>query len=124
MTGALDSLMERRYDRVRYNCAHFAADVWRLETGEELLPLLAPIMDQRAPRVPRELGLLFRSHDGRPDDRTRALVVMRRAGSASHVGVFLRGRVLHLHERGPEFLPPHVATRGFETVSYYTRRED
>lgn len=123
MTTLLDALMGREYDRHRYNCAHFAAEVWRLETGEELLPLLTPLMDPRAPRVPRELGLMFRSHDGVPGRGVRAIVVMRRAGSASHVGVFLRGRVLHLHERGPEFLPPAVASRGFETVTYYVRRD-
>ena len=114
--------MGRTYNRQRYNCAHFAADVWQSETGEDLLHLLTPLMSRR-PSVPRELGELFRRHPGRPDRRTCALAVMRRPGSASHVGVYLRGRVFHLHERGAEALPPDVASRGFDEVAYYVRRQ-
>lgn len=118
----LDGLLGRTYDRRLYNCAHFASEAWKLETGEDLLHLLTPLMDGADRAAARALGLLFRSVEGPRAAGVRALVVMRRPRSASHVGVYLRGRVLHLHENGPEFLPPDVATRGFTDATYYIRR--
>lgn len=46
-------------------------------------------------------------------------VVMQRKGFDPHVGIFLDGRIFHLHLRGVEFQPLCVARAYFKTIRYY-----
>ena len=40
--AALEALFARPYHRQNYNCAHFAVDVWRMITGEDIGPFIVP----------------------------------------------------------------------------------
>ena len=44
---------------------------------------------------------------------------MHRPGAAAHVGLFLRGRVLHIKQSGVEYQPLDVAIMGFKTHRFY-----
>lgn len=114
---SLDSFFDRRYNRDTYNCAHFAVDVWEALTGQsiarELTGFLRPVKDRRAdPGLRRTFKKL-----SAPE--SPCLVLMQRNRSTPHVGVYVRGNVIHLHENGVECLPPEVATRGFARIGYY-----
>lgn len=117
----LDRFLLKRHDAERYNCAHFACDVWQAVTGEDLRRsaegfLLPP--EERYADL-RLLRLFERSDT--PTDP--CLVLFRRPGLAiPHLGVFTQGRVIHLNERGVERMPPSVAGRGFTKIDYYWRR--
>lgn len=117
---SVDRWLAHRHRGDAYNCLHFARDVWLDETGEDLrdrlgLLLAASTAERRIGRA-REGVRAFRRLE-RPEDP--CLVLMRRPRSEPHAGVYLRGRVLHLTERGAEFHEPAVASRGFTEVEYY-----
>jgi hypothetical protein len=114
----VDPYLSRRHRGDSYNCLHFAEDVWADLTGEDLRGRLGRLLSSATPdrRVRASEVRRFERLDG---PRDPCLVVMRRPRAELHVGVFLRGRVLHLQHNGAEFHEPAVASRGFSRVEYY-----
>lgn len=114
----LADLMSRSYDREHYNCAHFATDVWYLETREDIGPLILPM--GQGPRPSRELARTFTQRDRKYI--TLGLVVLSRKKGDSHVGVYKKKHILHLPEGGiPQRVPPSVAMIGYNLCRYYCR---
>lgn len=113
----LDSFFTRRYNRETYNCAHFACEVWTHITGRDITKELDGFLQPpKERRTDPALRRVFRKLD-KPE--SPCLVLMQRHRSVPHVGVFVRGKVIHLHEMGVEFLPVDVASRGFEKLGFY-----
>lgn len=112
-------------DRVRtrtYNCAHYAAEVWAAETGEDITPALTGFL---APRHDRQATPLTRKRFVRlQEPKTPCIVLFRRPRAEPHVGVYLRGAVLHLEAKMPkrDLIADIVAANGFKTVTYYDPR--
>lgn len=103
-----------------YNCLHFARDVWLHEVGEDIGERLGLLVDAASADrriMPSRAAVRAFRKLSRPEDP--CLVLMRRPRAQPHAGVYLRGRVLHLTERGAEFHEPAVAARGFVEVEYY-----
>lgn len=120
MTASVDRWLSARHLGDEYNCLHFARDVWLAETGEDLEERLSGLLGsaaegRRAARHRPDRSAMRRLDA--PEDP--CLVLMRRPRSQPHAGVYLRGRVLHLTERGAEFHEPGVAARGFSKLEYY-----
>ena len=116
---SFDALLCKVHDRINYNCAHFAADVWRLETGQEIgqyilheQPTLSEWRQFKRvkPRrdYPRPLLVLMRS-----------LNANKKITGDTHAGVYLRGKIWHLPDGGPQCVAPDLATIGFNDVRYY-----
>lgn len=115
---SVDPFLDRRFDRTRYNCLDFAAEVWMAAEGQDVRALLDGLVST-APadrRVRREHRRAFVRLD-RPHDP--CLVLMQRTRSTPHAGVYVRGRILHLKETGVEYQPAHIAALGFDRVGYY-----
>lgn len=113
-----DDYFARRFNRQTYNCLHFARDVWLDVTGVDLTGRLDGLLGAVAGRrVSRDhpAGFVRLARPSSP-----CLALFQRPRSTPHVGIYLRGRVLHIHERGVEYQPIDVAMRGFATVRYYT----
>ena len=114
---SIDVFFHRKYDRNSYNCAHFVCEVWQSLTGESIAHKLAGLLE--APKDRRASFDLRRQFKRLERPESPCLALMQRRGSAPHVGLFLRGRVLHIHEMGVEFQPIDVASRGFEKIGFY-----
>lgn len=114
---SIDEFFHRRYNRETYNCAHFAAEVWEKLTGEsiayKLRGILVPVKDKV---ISFELRHAFRRLQV---PQSPCLVLLQRRKVSPHVGVFIRGRVLHLHEQGVEFQPLEVVSIGFQNTRFY-----
>lgn len=119
MSGSIDRFLAARYRYGKYECLDFARDVWLWATGEDLSDRLGELISagsgRRIARSRNEVRAFCKL--SAPVDP--CLVLMRRPRSQPHAGVYLRGRVLHLTERGAEFHAPALASRGFTEVSYY-----
>ena len=114
---SIDSFFHRIYNREKYNCAHFVCEVWQSLTGESIAHKLGGLLEPPKSRHVRfDLRRQFVRLE-RPE--TPCIALMQRRGSAPHVGIFLRGRVLHIHELGVEYQPIDVASRGFEKIGFY-----
>lgn len=114
---SIDSFFRKRYNSSTYNCAHFACDVWKHETGSDICEALKGFLLPRKERyVKSSIRKSFIKLD-KPE--SPSLVLMQRNGAAPHIGVYLRGRVLHIQKDGVQFQPLDVACIGFNKVSYY-----
>lgn len=113
-----DSLLAKKYDKNRYNCAHFTIDAWKLITGEDVSEafkgLLAPVKDNKA-------SMSLRSGFKRLQEPVSPCIVLFNSkGKTPHVGVFYQGKVFHLREQGAIYCPLDVAMIGFKQRRFYT----
>lgn len=114
---SVDRYLDRKYNRTSYNCLHFVAEVWEAETGEDAGDRLGALLAAASGAgLTRKHVRAFTRLD-RPESPCFAL--MERPAGPPHVGIYIRGRILHITERGVEFFPPSIASRGFSSVKYY-----
>ena len=114
---SVDLFMDRRYRSRTYDCLHFTRDVWLEAAGDDIGERLASLLGRgRDRKVSKEHRRAFRKLSA-PEDP--CLVLMRRPRASPHIGVYIRGRVLHIWERGVEFMPVDVAARGFSSTEFY-----
>lgn len=111
--------MERRL-RPGYNCAHFLCEAWQAETGQDISDALGCFLHDRATRTadPSVAHAMRRL----PGPGPVSVVVWRRPGSAPHVGMWVRGLVLHLTDSGPVRQLLAVASLGYTSVRHYAPR--
>lgn len=114
---SIDEFFHKCYNRQSYNCAHFVCDVWMRVTGVSIDRTLEGFL--HPPSARRADPALRRAFVRLGQPVSPCIVLMQRAKSAPHVGVYLNGRVLHIHEHGVEFQPVDVASRGFDRVRFY-----
>lgn len=113
---SVDPYLDRRWRRGEYTCLDHASEVWAALTGEPLHE------DVRAFLERRTLGRAARLRIRRLPGPVDPCVVLFRNAAGSHLGVYLRGRVLHLSERaGAQFVPLHVARISFTSVKFYVQ---
>lgn len=118
---SIDPLFHRTYSRRLYNCAHFVAEAWEHETGQDIRERLIGFLFPPSDRfVPFALRRAFVSLD-RP--QSPCIVLMRQPRREPHVGIWIRGKVFHITESGPQFQPLDVATLGFLIVRFYACSE-
>jgi hypothetical protein len=103
-----DQFLLKRFNREKYNCWDFARDVWREATGQDLFTTVPPCVDSILP-----------TREEISSPVSPCLVLMLRKRLTPHVGVYYKGRILHMNERGPEFSEPSHATAPYPTVKYY-----
>jgi hypothetical protein len=118
MIASTDAYLDRRYDRANYNCLHFARDVWYDLTGVDVTERLIGVLGSPDKRHTKPSHLRGWTKHKEPVDP--CVVIFSRTRSQPHMGIYFRGSVLHLHERGVSFQPVDIAARGFDTVRYYT----
>lgn len=100
-----------------YDCLSFAADLWRDETGEDLRGRLDGLFVRAKDRAPAPRH--FRAFERLAAPSSPCLVLLRRPRAQPHIGVFLRGRVAHLTERGAFHVPLEVARFGYARVEFF-----
>lgn len=117
MTYSIDKFYDREYNEKEYNCLHFVREVWLDITGKDIGTKLATFM---LPAQDRTATFESRQYFQRVDTPVEpSIVLMGRARTPPHVGIYIGGKVLHIHPRGVELQPVDVAMRGFSTVRYY-----
>jgi hypothetical protein len=114
---SVDPFLDRRYAPLTYDCLHFTREVWLAATGEDIGERLGSLLGRGTGR--KLCGGHRRAFQRLTAPEDPCIALMRRPRSSPHIGVYLRGRVLHIWERGVEFMPPAVAGRGFSSVSFY-----
>jgi hypothetical protein len=115
MTDLLDR--QRRHD---YNCAHYAAELWARETGQDIRHILGGFFAAKGERRVDAPAILTFRRIHTPSEP--CLVLLRHGKATPHVGVFVRGRVQHLTHIGPIRQPLAVAQIGYRSVRFYAPR--
>lgn len=117
---SVDSLFYHRYDRNTYNCAHFLVDAWKCIVGDDISDKITGFL---LPAKERHGGAYLRKHFyplGKP--QSPCIVLMHKTRQAPHVGMFIRGKVIHIQESGVQYMPLDIATFGFDKVRFYACR--
>ena len=114
---SLDRFLTRRR-RPDYWCGDLARDVWLELSGNDLNRAVADLLARDAVgRLRRRHVAAFREHSGPVDP---CLVVMQRPRHPLHIGVYVRGSVIHLTTNGARYQPLKLATQMFKTVRFVT----
>lgn len=113
----IDEFFFRTYNKNTYNCAHLLAEAWLKITGQNIEFALTGFL---RPAQARSVGIELRHKFTRlKKPEAPCIVLMGRRGATAHVGLYYRGKVLHIHASGTEFVPLDVASRGFNSVRFY-----
>jgi hypothetical protein len=118
---SIDKFFGRNYHPREYNCAHFVVDVL-----EELIQ--APIRDQfkemlTGPADRQAKRYLFNGLVRLKKPVDYSIAVFNSYRTAPHVGIYLRGRILHLSARGVEFQPLEVVSQNYRAYRFYECRK-
>ena len=107
---------KRRYSK-SYDCLAFARDVWCDLTGIDIGDRLAQALNgvAEARKLTRTATLAFERIDAPIEP---CLVLMLAPRRRAHVGIWLPGRVLHLHAGGVEHSDLEVASRSFKKIRF------
>ena len=109
---ALDDLMLRAYDRKKYNCLSFAADVWLELTGKDDLRKASSFF-------PQGEGQKAKSVFRRIDKPVSPCLALFKSKREHHIGVWHEGRVLHLSDNGAVYQFLDVIMLSFDSVRFY-----
>jgi hypothetical protein len=115
MSFSVDPYLGRTYDRRTYHCWHLFADAWLDLTGDNLSGPSA------------KLDTLLGRWDGTyfqqvPEPVSPCAVLMLRPPAVPHVGLFHKGRVLHIRAEGARHDRLPDAVLGFDEVRFYAKR--
>jgi hypothetical protein len=115
---SVDKYFNREYDVKKYNCAHLVCEAWKDLTGFDLVGVLGGFLSGAKDRK----TILSDLRKMQPLDKVTdpCIVLMQQGRNAPHIGLYVRGRVLHIRKEGVEFQPLDVATMGFPRVRFYT----
>ena len=114
--NSVDPFLDRVYVPGRYTCLDHAAEVWLSITGTPLHIDIQRFLKQHS--ISKEA----RGQYKRIQDPVSPCLVVFRSHTSSHIGVFIRGKVLHLTERdGVQYVPLHVVTTWFKVVRFYAQ---
>lgn len=110
---SVDEYLGRRYVVGEYNCFHFAAEVWQDLTGQDLIAKYgdAVVDGSLSHRAIKHFKVL-----DKPQDPCIVLLQVKR--QSPHIGVYLRGKVLHIRSIGARYEPVHFARVGFTKIRY------
>ncbi len=113
---SVDKWLNKRYDPINYNCAHFACEVFKDETGFDLSTCLHGFYGGKGTKD-TSIKKIVRLH--RPVSPCITLLIPN-GSKEPHIGVYLRGRVLHLSKDvGVLYQRLELVKIGFATVRFY-----
>jgi hypothetical protein len=116
VTKSIDPFFNRVHTK-NYNCLDFVREVWLELTGRDIIERLPGLLDESKGKRAGLSGIRQFTRLEKP--RNPCLVLMQRAHTEPHIGIYLNRRILHLHERGVEFQPLLVARAYFTSIKYY-----
>lgn len=115
MITSIDHYLDKKYVKGKYNCAHFAAEVWYDLTGKDIKPFLVGILPDSG-SVARHS--LIKNFTRLKSPVSPCLVLLTHKIMQPHAGVFLFNRVLHLTEAGVRFATLDSVSYGMEARFY------
>lgn len=117
MTLVIDNYLNKRFDPTHYNCWDFIRDVW-LDITKVDIGCRTP-----SPSTPKNKIKRFLNEESefiKVDEIVDPCIVLfKRNKGIPHVGVYTRGRVLHISEQGVKFEHLEIAKTGFNSVGFF-----
>jgi len=112
----VDKYLNRSWDPRFYNCWHLVREFWLELTGQDVQDLTPPAVNADS------LKAAFETHTPKFREIKElwdpCIIKMEGIGTP-HVGVYYKGKILHITRNGVQYQPLSVAVLGFKKVSYY-----
>lgn len=115
---SVDKWLNKVYRDDKYTCSDFTREVWLDLTGIDIAPALQGLLQAHDGRGLRKAHVAHFKVLAGPCDP--CLVVMQRPRSPVHIGVYLRGKILQITERGVEFRTVAIATQFYKSHRFIT----
>ena len=113
-----DDYFDRVYNSEHYNCAHFVCEVWKDETSQDISVNLQGFL--RAPKERKALLPQLRAFKRILQPQSPCIVLFQALREAPHVGIYLRGRVLHISSKqGVRFDLLECASIGAKKIGFF-----
>jgi hypothetical protein len=102
-----------------YNCMDFTREVWLFLTDgqEDVVEKLKRLVGDFTNRKVTASGL--KGFQKLKQPVSPCFAVMQRFKFTPHVGIYIDGRILHLHNRGVELREPNIAKSYYQRIAYY-----
>lgn len=100
-----------------YNCLDFVREVWLAMTGQDITAKLTRLVGAFANRKATVSGV--KGFQRLKTPVSPCFVVMQRFKFVPHIGIYLNGRILHLTNKGVQFMPLVVARQYYIGAKYY-----
>lgn len=107
---SVDPYLGRTYVPHTYDCWDMLAEAWLELTGFDIGP---------RPTAPEAALAIWRHFHRLPAAASPSIAFMRRRRLVSHVGLFWKGRVLHIQPEGARYERIEQASLGFTEVGFY-----
>lgn len=115
--SSIDKYFGAKYHPRKYNCAHFVADVWKDLTGIDASIPLGSFLTSKSERDAWKFGRRQFQPIKEPQDPCIALFKAPRI--QAHIGIYIRGKILHLFHRGVEYQPIEVVGFDYPIRRFY-----
>ncbi len=114
---SIDKYFTRRFNLGEYNCWDLVREVMLDLTGKDIgkrtpFPVTRGAIKDNFKEQEKQFKKLEQPVEP-------CIVLLRRPKVTPHVGVFLKGKVLHINETGVEYQPLDIVSRGFTEIGYY-----
>lgn len=114
----IDKYLDRQFNDRSYNCFDFVREVWRDTTGKDLghqTPAVHSVDTYTIQAL--SVADTLKKHESPQDP---SIVLMLRKRLEPHIGIYYRGRVLHLNRQGAHYADFGHVTAPYITVQFYT----
>ena len=118
MIDSIDRYFFRKYSRTNYNCAHLVCEVWKDWTGVDISGPMCGFLTGRGET--KAILSNLRNFVKLDVPESPCVALFRSPKLSPHVGIFIRGKVLHITPRGVQYQPPCVVSFLFKRTDYYT----
>jgi hypothetical protein len=116
---SVDKYLNKSYCPQKYNCGHLVSEVWFDETGQDIS---GPMSGFFGGRNDRHMVLSnLRAFKRLKAPVSPCVVLLQSPGRLPHVGIYLRGRVLHISSRiGVRFELLNTFTLGYKKIGFFS----
>lgn len=116
----IDAYLSKKFHMTNYNCWHFVSDVWEQLTGVKLNDFTPKHITKAELELAAQGATAQHFVEVERSQVIPLIVLMQQPQTAPHVGVLIKGKVLHLKPCGAAYEALDVARIGFSKVSFYT----
>lgn len=109
---SVDNYFGEIYNRKANNCLHFAAKVWADQTNVEFQGVFDFLHGKCSLSTAKKFKYLKKPHS--------PCIAVFKGKFETHIGIYIRGKILHLTESGVLFQRIEDASISFYKVRFYT----
>jgi hypothetical protein len=114
----IDKYLAKTFDMRTYNCWDFTREAWLELTGKDIGHRTPPAISKESLRKTFSAGET--EFVQLPNAQDPCIILLTSPVLIPHVGVYIRGNVLHMADTGPRYEPVQLASLLFATTRFYT----